>query len=356
MKDRPLQPPIPDDKDANPPSDLGIWKQPPLNNLNNQEWQDAPIDEDEIETWEQTAIAPSEWQDAPVDDDEAGIWEQAAIAPSQWQDAPMDAGENELWEQTAIAPSVWQDAPVKDEEHKEGTIFLPKVVESLSYPLIPLIGYGFLGLSLFDHINIIYPVEISNPSWIVETIGQISERIPILWIGLLLVFFRREGYIRKAEIRGLKFLSWLCLLLGIIYLILIPMMIGNTVRLSQLIDTQIEARASQQTERLKRARDQVSQTKEQDISAYLRYQNSQTGLPQTITPEKFKENLLQKANKDISELTANSQALKATQVGSLVKRTVKWSLGNLLSTFVCIWVWYQTRWTRIKNLELDSRL
>jgi len=338
MKDPSLQPPISDDlisfdsndEDGNSPSDLGMWEQPLLTN---QDWADAPVDESDTE-----------------------IWQQTAIAPSQWQDAPMDAGENEIWEQTAIAPSEWQDAPVKDEEHKEGTIFLPKIVESLSYPLIPLIGYGFLGLSLFDHVNIIYPVEISNPSWIVETIGQISERIPILWIGLLLVFFRKSGYVRKREIGGLKFLSWLCLLLGIIYLISIPMLIGNTVRLSRLIDTQIETRASQQTERLKRARDQVSQTKEQDISAYLRYQNSQTGKPQTITPDKFKENLLQKANKDISELEANSQALKTRQVCDLIERTIKWSLGNFLSTFVCVWIWHLTRWTRIKNLELDSKL
>jgi hypothetical protein len=262
MKDRPLQPPISNDKDENSPSDQGMWNHPPLNN---QEWRDAPTDENEAEMWTQ-ALSDQKWQDAHIGEDETETWEQTAIAPSDWQDAPIgdDAG---IWGQTAIAPVEWTEAPIKDEEHQEGMIFLPKMVENLSYPLIPLIGYGFLGLSLFDHINIIYPIQIYNPSWIVETIGQISERIPILWIGLLLVFFRREGYVRKREIGGLKFLSWLCLLLGIIYLILIPMMIGNTVRLSRVIDTQIEARTSQQTERLKRARDQVSQTKEQDISA-----------------------------------------------------------------------------------------
>jgi len=306
--------------------------------------------------WEQPLLTKQQWRDTATDEyaDEAQ-WDQAAVN-QEWQDAPTDDGESGIWEQTAIAPSEWTEASIKDEEPQEGMIFLPKIVESLSYPLIPLIGYGFLGLSFFDHLNIIYPVEISNPSWIVETIGQISERIPILWIGLLLVFFRREGYVRRREIGGLKFLSWLCLLLGIIYLIMIPMMIGNTVRLSRVIDTQIEARTSEQTEKLKRARDQVSKTKEQDISAYLRYQNSQTGLPQTSTPEQFKENLLQKANKDISELAAKSQTLKANQIGDLTKRTIKWSLGNLLSTFVCIWVWHLTRWTRIKNLELDSKL
>jgi hypothetical protein len=340
MKDKSSKPPIPDRvpdrEDSDIPSDRGIWNQ---SELVNQEWRDAPTDKDEEGVWE-SDLANQEWRDAPTDEDEAGIWEQPAIA--EWTEAPETDDE---------------------EEQKDGMIFLPKVVESLSYPLIPLIGYGFLGLTLFDHINIIYPVKISEPGWIVETLGQLSERIPTLWIGLLLVFFRREGYTRKWEVGLLKILSWLSLLLGIIYLLMIPMLIGNTARVYRLIDTQIDARSSEQAKRLERAKEQVNAAKEKDISAYLQYLNNQNRVnnpaskpPEIQTPKEFKENLLIQANRNLSDLQVNTQNLKDNQFRDLIKRTTKWTLGNLLSAFVCIWIWHLTRWTRIKNLELDSKV
>jgi hypothetical protein len=248
MKDKSSKPVIPNHGDPNPEdpdifSDRGIWNQ---SDLANQEWRDAPTDKDEEGVWA-SDLVNQEWRDADIDDDEAGIWEQPAIA--EWTEAP--------------------ETDEEEEKQKDGMIFLPKIVESLSYPLIPLIGYSFLGLTLFDHINIIYPVKIFEPSWIVETLGQFSERIPTLWIGLLLVFFRREGFTRKWEIGVLKVLSWLSLLLGIIYLLMIPMLIGNTARVYRLIDTQIDAKSSEQAQKLIRAKAQVNAAQEKDISAYL---------------------------------------------------------------------------------------
>jgi len=333
-------------------NESGVWQQAALVN---QEWRDAPEDENESEVWQQTALVNQEWQDAPEDENEAGAWQQAALVNQEWQDAPEDENEAGAWDQTPISESEWIEAPTKDEEEdkqQDGMIFLPKMVENLSYPLLPLIGFSFLGLSLFDHINILYPIKISEPVWIVETLGQITERIPTLWIGLLLVFLRREGYIRKWEVGVLKFLSWLALVLAIIYLLMTPMLIGNTVRVYRLIDTQIEGRASDQSEKLKKARDQISLTSEQDISRYMQSRGGGANL----SPEQFRENLLLQADKNLSELAINTKTLKDSQLGELVKKTLKWSAGNLLSTFVCVWIWYLSRWTRIKNLELDSKL
>lgn len=335
MKDKSSKP-LPNRGDSNPEdldsSDRGIWNQ----SLADGEWHDAPIDKNEEGVWE-SDLVNREWRDADIDEDEIGVWEQPAIA--EWTEAP--------------------ETDEREESQKDGMIFLPKIVENLSYPLIPLIGYGFLGLTLFDHINIIYPAKIFEPTWIVETLGQITERIPTLWIGLLLVFFRREGFTRKWELGVLKFLSWLTLILGIIYLLMTPMLIGNTARVYRLIDTQIDAKASEQSQKLERAKEQINATNEKDISAYLQYQRQNSSINRTLnTPpvqsKQFKENLLLQANRNLSELQVNTQNYKTSQFTELIKRTAKWTLGNLLSTFVCVWIWHLTRWTRIKNLELDS--
>lgn len=376
MKDQTSKPPAPSSDDKIVPPDQGLWDQPALVDQEwrdaivdeteigmweqpdsaNQEWRDAAVDETETGMWDQSALVDQEWRDAAVDENETGMWDQSALVDQKWQDANLDENETGIWDQTPTSEAEWTDAPQEDEEEEkrqDGMVLIPKIAENLYYPLIPLIGYGFLGLSLFDHINIIYPVKISEPIWIVDTLGQISERIPILWIGFLLVFFRREGYVRRWEVGVLKFLSWLVLILGIVYLVMTPMLIGNTVRVYRLIDTQIDARASDQSAKIKRAKEQVIQTREEDISKYLQ-SRSQLNSPQVLTPKEFKENLLQQASKNLSEIEANTQSLKSSQLGELVKRTIKWSLGNLLSVFVCVWIWYLTRWTRLKNLELGS--
>ncbi len=142
--------------------------------------------------WDQSALVNQEWRDAIVDENETGMWEQPNLANQKWQDAIVDENEAGVWDRIPSSEAEWTDAPQKDEEEEkrqDGMVLIPKIAEGLYYPLIPLIGYGFLGLSLFDHINIIYPIKINEPIWIVDTLGQISERIPILWIGFLLVFF-----------------------------------------------------------------------------------------------------------------------------------------------------------------------
>jgi len=357
MKDKSSKPqvPKPEDEEGNFP-DHGIWEE---SALVNQEWRDAPIDKNEVGIWDQSPLANQEWQDVHIDEDEVEIWDQAPLVEQVWQDAPIDENESGIWAQTPISESEWKDAPNQEETEEkieDGMVFLPKVVESQYYPLIPLIGYGFLGLWLFDQIGLIFPLKIAEPAWIVETLGQVSERIPTVWIGLLLVFFRRQGYTRKWEVGILKFLSWLSLVLAIIYLLMTPMLIGNTVRVYRLIDTQIEAKSSQQVQKLKSAMDQIKQTKEQDISTYLQYRNNQQINTQGLTPSQFKESLLLQADKNLSELQANTQSFKDSQLGDLIKKTIKWTFGNLVSALICFWIWYRTGWTRIKNLELDNKL
>ncbi len=96
-----------------------------------------------------------------------GMWNHPDFAEEQWRDAPDE--DEEIWELPTTS-SEWQETSSKDEEEekrKDGMIALPKLVETQYYPALHLVGYGFLGLSIFDHANIIYPAKINDPIWIV---------------------------------------------------------------------------------------------------------------------------------------------------------------------------------------------
>ncbi|MDY7023338.1 MAG: HpsJ family protein, partial [Cyanobacteriota bacterium] len=48
-----------------------------------------------------------------------------------------------------------------------------------SINLVRWVGYGFLVLSFFDLIDILYPPDFMNPAWELQTMGQIVERLAV---------------------------------------------------------------------------------------------------------------------------------------------------------------------------------
>ena len=108
-----------------------------------------------------------------------------------------------------------------------------------------LSGYALLLLSLFDLVEKLIPLQLMNPVWEFQTLGEIVERVPLPLLGLVLVFYG-ENYRRvRGEIYLLKFLSWLALLLGVAFWLLIPLGVSNTIRIERQNQEQIVAQVDQ---------------------------------------------------------------------------------------------------------------
>ena len=225
--------------------------------------------------------------------------------------------------------------------------FIFGMVDSL--PIIRWIGYGFLLLALFDVIEMFIPARFMNPNWEFQTIGALVERVAVPLIGFAFVFLaglnergNREGII-------LRILSWLTLLLGILYFIAVPLGVINTVRIYKQQQEQITVRLNQQKtviEQVKKNLDgPVTQAQMQQFLARLNGGRA----PEIKSPQELqqaKQQVSTLINKGETELQTQVQTARSNQRMNLLKKSVKWNLGALIAGALFITIWRSTAWAR----------
>lgn len=225
--------------------------------------------------------------------------------------------------------------------------FIFGMVDSL--PIIRWIGYGLLILALFDVIEMFIPARLMNPNWEFQTIGALVERVAVPLIGFAFIFL--AGLNERGNKEGiiLKILSWLTLLLGIIYFIIVPLGVINTVRIYKQQQEQITVRLQQQKsviEQVKKTLDSpINETQMQQILARLNGGRA----PEIKSPEELqqaKQQLSTFINKGESDLETQVQTARSNQRLNLLKKSVKWNLGALIAGALFITIWRNTVWAR----------
>jgi len=90
------------------------------------------------------------------------------------------------------------------------------------------------------------------------------ERAPVPLLGLLFVFYRPLRTVEARALHLLRFLSWVSLLLGLIYLLSLTLGINNTWRIYKANNTQITAQFERQNQRLQPIKFQLEQADRDD--------------------------------------------------------------------------------------------
>lgn len=215
-----------------------------------------------------------------------------------------------------------------------------------------LVGYAFLILFALDLAEILIPPQFLNPEWEFQTLGTIVERVAIPFIALILIF-HGGNYLRKGwEFVALPSLSWLSLLVGILFLLFVPLGIINTIRIDTLTNKQITKATNQRLEVLKQVETRLKDVQnKQDMQVLISQLNS--GNAPVIENDQqltqVKTNLTEFIKNSRNQL--NNQAEMARKQGkkSLLKRSVKWNLGALISGILFIMTWQMTKWARIRE-------
>ena len=225
--------------------------------------------------------------------------------------------------------------------------FVFGMVDSL--PIIRWIGYGLLILALFDVIEMFIPARFMNPNWEFQTFGALVERVAVPLIGFAFVFL--AGLNERGNKEGiiLKILSWLTLLLGIIYFITVPLGILNTVRIDKQNNQQITVRLNQQKAAIEQVKKNlnapITEAQMQQILARLNGGSA----PEIKSPEELeqaKQQISTFVNKGEGELEKQVQTARSSQRLNLLKKSVKWNLGALISGALFITIWRSTVWAR----------
>jgi hypothetical protein len=208
--------------------------------------------------------------------------------------------------------------------------------------LFRLAGYGLLILTLFDVVAAFVPPQFSNPGWQFQTAGGFVERSAVPLIGFVMAFYGNNEARKKREMLVLRFLSWLSLLTGVFYLVMLVLLFINVPGLSDTAQTQINAQFNPEITRLKQIQTQVEKATPAQIDTLMK---SNKGI--TITdPQTFKSKLLQDAATAEKNLNDRATITKNSQKLALIKNAVKWGLGALVSAVLFIRIWAATGWAR----------
>lgn len=204
--------------------------------------------------------------------------------------------------------------------------------------LLRVAGYGLLALSLFDIVDIFVPPRFADPVWEFQMLRSLVERAPIPLLGLVLLFCAERNS------RIFKFLSWASLVVGVLFILLVPLGVSCTFRIDQQNKMQLVNQLSQQTARLQELQAQLSKaTTANEINNILTRLNPQSRLVENNNPVLLKNRLLSEIAKAQKRAKTQTEANQANTRLLLLKNAVKSILGALVSGIVFITIWDKTR-------------
>ncbi|MBV9386905.1 MAG: HpsJ family protein [Chroococcidiopsidaceae cyanobacterium CP_BM_ER_R8_30] len=210
------------------------------------------------------------------------------------------------------------------------------------------VGYGLLVLALLDVIATFVPSNFTDPNWEFQTIGSLVEPVPIPLLGLMLVLYGDANNRKKWEKPVLKLFSWAALLVGLLFLLLIPLAITDVGRLEAIKNVQVSNQSAHQLSQLQQLGEQVHTGTIQDISNLISHSSAPFYLPpiDVQDPQKFKNQVSAEITQAKKQVQIQAEMSKAQNHVALLKDALKWSLGALVSTVLFIRLWQVSSWTR----------
>lgn len=216
--------------------------------------------------------------------------------------------------------------------------------ENLTVYRLRWIGYGFLLFALIDVIHILTSIQTSDPTWGLQTIGQFVERVVVPLLGFSLVFFGEFYGRRGPEKISLRILSWLCMVLAILFFLMAPAVIFQSVSLKGQAEQQASKMVDQRLAQLKQLEDQLNKSNPEQIKALASQLNTLGVQVDPKNPEAVKSQIKARIETFRDQLPAQVQGAAATQTSGLLKNSVKWSLGAVVAGVLFLYLWKSSRW------------
>ena len=210
--------------------------------------------------------------------------------------------------------------------------------------ILRCLGYGLLILALFDIVEMFVPPNFMNPAWEFQTIGALVERVPVPLIGFAFVFYGEMNSRSRWEFPVLKLLSWLAFVMGVIYILSIPLGVINAARLQRQSASQIHTVSKQQITRAEQVEKQLNLATPEQIDNLLKRQGRSL---EAQEPEKLKQQLLGEVFQAKQKIKNQAKATESSRGLSLLKKAVKWNLGAVVAGILYINIWRVTDWARM---------
>lgn len=242
----------------------------------------------------------------------------------------------------------------KKQELSHNPIEITEFVERQAFGLLRFIGYILLLFSLIDYLIVLIPPRLTDPGWEFQTIGQLVDHVWSPLLGLTFIFlYNQTSIVSSRQLSILKFFSWIALPIGIVYLVLFPLGINDSLTLYKSINAQFTNQQAQQQEQLQKVTEKLNATNSpQELNNLARVLNLSTEAGANQSPQDLKKTLSQKIKTVTQNASATANTAKKQQIKDLIKNSVRINLGVIISGVCFITLWNLTRWTRIIHKDV----
>jgi hypothetical protein len=238
----------------------------------------------------------------------------------------------------------------KREKSLRGPLEVTELIEKRSFEMFRFIGYTLLILSLFDYIAIFFPPRLTDPGWEFQVSGLVVDHVWALLLGLAFAFLYGQASIvvHNRHLSILKFLSWLSLVLGVIYLLIVPLGINNTLTIYRGINNQFTTQQAQQQEQIQKITEKVNLTQSTDeLNKIARALKVEKESENDQSLQSLKTKISQQIDTVGKRTITTAIANRDQQTRNLIKESLRVNLGAVISGACLIVLWNMTRWVRI---------
>ena len=136
------------------------------------------------------------------------------------------------------------------------------------------------------------------------------------------------------------------------FILAVPLGIFNTIRIDKQTNANITKQVNQRLEVLNNIENRLQDVKNEQQMQQLIAQLNRGNAPIIENQEQ-----LRLASSNINEFIQTSRERINTEVGrrkkqirsGLLKRSVKWNIGSLVSGLLFVYAWVMTKWARVKE-------
>lgn len=237
--------------------------------------------------------------------------------------------------------------PSPQKTKKKGAVYLSGLVEERSQLLWLLAGYALLTFASIDYADILIPGSFNDRWWQLQTIGRLVENAWVLLLGLIFVFYRREGYVARGEMYLLRCLSWGSLVLGLCYLLMLPVGINHAWHISRSDRFRPATPISRPVRQVPPFKERLQQATTYETLAKLTIPlKSYDRISQIDGDTERQARSLTETSQSEQNGPANEITILEDPKKELWRHSVKWNIGCVLASTWFILIWRLTRWAR----------
>jgi hypothetical protein len=223
--------------------------------------------------------------------------------------------------------------------------------------IMPVIGYGIFFTSVASFLNILFPLQLFNPVWELQIIGSLIFQSSIVLIGLGLICFRylteNQNDTRLIEFLLLKVLRWFFLILAILFLLLAPLVVLNSFRMTTQITEQVTQRQNAKVTEIEQIQNQSSKiTNPDQLRALAKSIKINKEDIDRLSDKQLPDNIQKQLSNLKSQIQKEAAIARRNQLQKLWQNSIRMIFAQVFLSFIFIFIW--SKFGRLGKLDMTA--